>query len=75
MTTPRQEPGGSLRLHSIILHEPFGLPLHHQTGVWYFMRLNNAQSSQPSNLWFWMRQGQGRMILFLTRTRTSPEWP
>jgi hypothetical protein len=40
MKLPRQEPGVSLRLHAIILHEPFGLPLHHQTGVWCFMRLN-----------------------------------
>ena len=40
MTLPRQEPGVSYRLHAISLHEPFGLPLHHQTGVWCFMRLN-----------------------------------
>ena len=35
---PRQEPGASLATSEL---EPFGLPLHLQTGVWSFMRLNN----------------------------------
>jgi len=37
VTLPRQEPGASLGYK----FEPFGLPLHLQTGVWSFMRLNN----------------------------------
>jgi hypothetical protein len=44
MKLARQEPGVSSRFHAINLHEPFRLPVHHQTGVWCFMRLNNILS-------------------------------
>ena len=41
VTLPRQEPGASLGYK----FEPFGLPLHLQTGVWSFMRLNKSNTT------------------------------
>ena len=41
---PRQEPGAS-SASSINRLEPSGLPLHLQTGVWSFMRLNEIHKA------------------------------
>jgi hypothetical protein len=40
MILPKQKPWLSSRVNAVILHEHFGLPLHHQTRVWYLMWLN-----------------------------------
>jgi len=40
MKLPQQELGGFFLLQAKTELESFGLPLHLQTGVWSFMRLN-----------------------------------
>jgi len=44
--TPPAGAWGFLMLYATTVHEPCGLPLHHQTGVWCFMRLNKYDINQ-----------------------------
>jgi len=44
---PRQEPGASLATSKL---EPFGQPLHLQTGVWSFFRLNNSPKKRGKRM-------------------------